>query len=72
MEQLVGGLMSLLILGAIIYIFARATAAFIRATVRAILDPIHAKLDRLLVLQERVLGADAAQLAPKSTDEGPR
>ena len=65
MEQFVGGLTSLAVVGAIIYALARAAA-------RTTLAPIHAKLDRVLELQERLLAADAATLAKQSADEGAR
>jgi hypothetical protein len=53
MEELVGGLMSIVVACAILY-------AFFYAIGRTILTPIHAKLDRLLALQEQALQSEAA------------
>ena len=53
MEQLVGGLMTVAIFFAIVYAIARAAT-------RTVLQPIHAKLDRLLALQEQARTPDSA------------
>ena len=60
MEQFAGALVSLAVFGAIVYSLARATLA-----------PIHAKLDRLLAQQERLLGGDVSSLAHQRADQGP-
>jgi hypothetical protein len=65
MEQFAGGLMSLAVMGAIFYGLGRAAA-------RATVAPIHAKLDRLIALQEQSLGRHATLVPRPSTDEGAR
>jgi hypothetical protein len=57
MEDLVGGLMSIAVACAIVY------SAFY-ALGRIILAPIHAKLDRLLALQEQALQSELAGRSP--------